>query len=31
MTTYICLEGGEGTYKTTTAKALAEHYRSKGL
>lgn len=31
MTTYICLEGGEGTYKTTTSKALADHYRSKGL
>lgn len=31
MTTYICLEGGEGTYKTTTAKALAEYYRVKGL
>lgn len=30
-TTYICLEGGDGCYKTTTAKALAEHYRSKGL
>lgn len=31
MTKYICLEGGEGTYKTTTAKALAEHYRALGL
>jgi dTMP kinase len=31
MTIYVCLEGGEGTYKTTTAKALADHYRNKGL
>ena len=28
---YICLEGGEGTYKTTTVKALARYYRDKGL
>lgn len=31
MTKYICIEGGEGTYKTTTTKALASYYRSKGL
>jgi dTMP kinase len=31
MAKYICLEGGEGCYKTTTAKALAEYYRAKGL
>lgn len=31
MTSYVCLEGGEGTYKTTTSKALAEYYRAKGL
>lgn len=28
---YVCLEGGEGCYKTTTTKALADHYRNKGL
>jgi dTMP kinase len=28
---YVCIEGGEGSYKTTTTKALAEHYRSRGL
>jgi thymidylate kinase len=31
MTKYICLEGGEGCYKTTTAKALAIYYRAMGL
>lgn len=30
MTIYICLEGGEGTYKTTTSKALAEYYIRQG-
>ena len=31
MTKYICVEGGEGTYKTTTVSALVKHYRSIGL
>lgn len=31
MTKYICIEGGEGSYKTTTVKALADYYTDRGL
>ena len=30
MTKYICIEGGEGSYKSTTVAELAEYYRLNG-